>query len=116
MRRGELCLGTVDSWLLWNLTGGGPCRDLTNASRTQLLNLHTDAWDPELLDLFGIPAAALPEARPSARAARDDRRHGAAARRPAGRRGSSGIHTQPFSAMPDSLPASSRRPMAPDHR
>jgi glycerol kinase len=65
-RRGELCLGTVDSWLLWNLTGGAvhAC-DLTNASRTQLLNLHTNAWDSELLDLFGIPAAALPEARPS---------------------------------------------------
>jgi glycerol kinase len=61
-----LCLGTVDSWLLWNLTGGAvhAC-DFTNASRTQLLDLRTGAWDPELLELFGIPAAALPEVRPS---------------------------------------------------
>jgi len=58
---GELCLGTVDSWVLWNLTGGKvhAC-DMTNASRTQLFNLHTLSWDAELLALFGIPAAALP--------------------------------------------------------
>jgi glycerol kinase len=68
---GELCLGTIDSWLLWNFTGGHQAGnavhacDRSNASRTQLLNLHTGAWDPELLDLFGIPAAALPEILPS---------------------------------------------------
>jgi glycerol kinase len=64
--RGELCLGTVDSWLLWNLTGGAvhAC-DLTNASRTQLLDLRIGAWDPGLLELFGVPLAALPEVRPS---------------------------------------------------
>ncbi|MCC6167565.1 MAG: glycerol kinase GlpK [Caldilineaceae bacterium] len=58
---GELCLGTVDSWVLWNLTGGKVhgC-DMTNASRTQLFNLHTLAWDEDLLALFGIPAATLP--------------------------------------------------------
>lgn len=58
---GELCLGTVDSWVLWNLTGGKvhAC-DMTNASRTQLFNLRTLAWDEELLAIFGIPAAALP--------------------------------------------------------
>lgn len=63
---GELCIGTVDSWLLWNLTGGAihGC-DVSNASRTQLLNLHTLEWDLELLDVFGIPAAALPAIRPS---------------------------------------------------
>lgn len=63
---GELCLGTVDSWVLFNLTGGQrhAC-DLTNASRTQLLNLHTLQWDDELLTLFGIPAAALPQLNPS---------------------------------------------------
>ena len=63
---GELCLGTVDSWLLWNLTGGAvhAC-DMTNASRTQLFNLHTLAWDAELADLFGVPLAALPEVRAS---------------------------------------------------
>ncbi|MFM2031869.1 MAG: glycerol kinase GlpK, partial [Chloroflexota bacterium] len=63
---GELCLGTIDSWLLWNLTGGAvhAC-DLTNASRTQLLDLTTQQWSDELLNLFGIPRVALPELRPS---------------------------------------------------
>ena len=65
--RGELAFGTVDSWLLWKLTGGEVhATDATNASRTLLFNLHTGAWDPELLDLFGVPAALLPEVRPSA--------------------------------------------------
>jgi glycerol kinase len=64
--RGELCLGTMDSWVLWNLTGGRvhAC-DLTNASRTQLLDLHSLKWSGELLELFGVPLAALPEVRPS---------------------------------------------------
>jgi glycerol kinase len=59
---GEICLGTVDAWLLWNLTGRAvhAC-DVTNASRTQLLNLQTLAWDDTLLEIFGIPAAALPQ-------------------------------------------------------
>ena len=61
---GEICLGTVDAWLLWNLTGGAihAC-DVTNASRTQLFNLQTLRWDPELLAIFDIPLAALPEVR-----------------------------------------------------
>lgn len=61
---GEICLGTVDSWLLWNLSGGAlhAC-DITNASRTQLFNLQTLAWDHELLAIFDIPRAALPEVR-----------------------------------------------------
>ncbi len=63
---GDSLVGTVDSWLLWRLTGGAVhATDLTNASRTQLLNLRRAAWDPELLDLFGIPARSLPEVRPS---------------------------------------------------
>jgi glycerol kinase len=63
---GELCLGTIDSWVLFNLTGGQvhAC-DLTNASRTQLFNLKTQTWDPELLAHFGIPQAALPTLQPS---------------------------------------------------
>ncbi len=63
---GDLCLGTVDSWVLWNLTGGKvhAC-DMTNASRTQLFSLHSLSWDDELLALFGIPAAALPQVMPS---------------------------------------------------
>jgi glycerol kinase len=59
--QGELCLGTVDSWVLFNLTGGQThACDMTNASRTQLFNLATQQWDPDLLALFGIPLAALP--------------------------------------------------------
>ena len=61
---GRLLFGTVDSWLLWQLTGGRVhATDLTNASRTLLCNLHTGQWDPELLALFGIPAAMLPQIR-----------------------------------------------------
>lgn len=64
--RGELCLGTVDSWVLWNLTGGAvhAC-DLTNASRTQLADLEQGRWDPQLAGLFGVPPQILPEIRPS---------------------------------------------------
>ena len=64
--QGELCLGTMDSWVLWNLTGGRvhAC-DLTNASRTQLLDIHKLDWDEDLLNLFGIPRIALPDVRPS---------------------------------------------------
>ena len=66
-RAGEVCLGTVDAWLLWNLTGGAAhACDLSNASRTGLLNLKTLAWDSDLLDLYGVPRAALPEPLPSA--------------------------------------------------
>ncbi|MBN1876620.1 MAG: glycerol kinase [Anaerolineae bacterium] len=64
--QGELCVGNMDAWVLWNLTGGAVhATDLTNASRTQLLNLHTLKWDDEALDIFGIPVAALPELKPS---------------------------------------------------
>jgi len=64
--QGELCIGNVDAWVLWNLTGGAAhATDLTNASRTQLLNLHTLEWGDEVLNLFGIPSAALPEIKPS---------------------------------------------------
>jgi len=59
---GALRVGTVDSWLLWNLTGGQVhATDPSNASRTQLLNLRTLAWDPELAALFGVPLTVLPE-------------------------------------------------------
>jgi glycerol kinase len=63
---GDLRAGTVDSWLLWNLTGGAVhATDAGNASRTQLLNLERCAWDAELLGIFAIPAACLPEVRAS---------------------------------------------------
>ena len=65
-QRGELCAGTIDSWLIWNLTGGAvhAC-DASNASRTQVLNLESASWDPDLLSLFSIPAEILPAVRPS---------------------------------------------------
>lgn len=62
--RGELLFGTVDSWLVWKLTGGRVhVTDATNASRTLLYNIHERRWDEELLALLGIPAAMLPEVR-----------------------------------------------------
>lgn len=64
--KGELAFGTVDTWLVWKLTGGKlHLTDSTNASRTLLLNIHTGQWDPELLRLFNIPPSVLPEVRSS---------------------------------------------------
>jgi glycerol kinase len=67
--RGEAVFGNTDTWLLWNLTGGVDggvhVTDVTNASRTMLMNLETLDWDDELLSFFGIPRAMLPEIRPS---------------------------------------------------
>jgi glycerol kinase len=65
--RGELAFGTVDSWLLWKLTGGRVhATDVSNAARTMLFDIHQNAWDESLLELFKIPAALLPEVHPSA--------------------------------------------------
>ncbi len=72
--RGELLAGTIDTWLLWNLTGGAEgdggypavhATDVTNASRTLLMDLHTRTWDPELCAAVGVPMEILPEIRPS---------------------------------------------------
>jgi glycerol kinase len=63
--RGELCLGTVDSWLLARLGSGTHVIEVGNASRTQLLNIDTLSWDPTLLDLFGVPRQVLPDVVPS---------------------------------------------------
>ena len=57
----ELAIGTVESWLVWKLTGGLHVTDATNASRTALMDIHTGSWDAGLCDLFGVPRAALPE-------------------------------------------------------
>ncbi len=63
-RKGRLRFGTVDSWLIWNLTGGRVhCTDVSNASRTMLFNIHTLKWDEELLALLGIPASMMPQVR-----------------------------------------------------
>ena len=62
--KGELCAGTVDSWLIWNLTGGKVhVTDYSNASRTMLFNIHTLRWDQELCAALGIPMGLLPEPR-----------------------------------------------------
>ena len=66
---GDLAFGTIDSWLIWNLTGGPDggrhLTDVTNASRTQLMDLESLAFNPALLEAMGVPAAVLPEIRPS---------------------------------------------------
>lgn len=68
--RGVALFGNIDTWLIWNLTGGPNggihITDLSNASRTMLMNLKTLAWDPELLSIFGIPIEMLPQIRSSA--------------------------------------------------
>ncbi|MCC9602089.1 glycerol kinase GlpK [Stieleria sp. JC731] len=64
--RGELAFGTIDSWLIWNLTGGQlHIADVTNASRTMLMNLHTGQWDDGLLRLFNVPHSLLPTIQPA---------------------------------------------------
>lgn len=64
--RGELRFGTVDSWLVWNLTGGHEhVTDVSNASRTMLFNIHTLQWDAELLDILGVPLSMMPKVKSS---------------------------------------------------
>lgn len=64
--KGELCFGTIDTWLLWKLTNGKVhATDVSNASRTMMFNIHTLQWDIELLELYGIPAAMLPTVKSS---------------------------------------------------
>ena len=65
IKKGDLLFGTIDTWLIWNLTGNH-CTDVTNASRTQLLNIHELKWDKQLLDIFQIPSSILPEVKQSA--------------------------------------------------
>ncbi|MDZ7670711.1 MAG: glycerol kinase GlpK [Gammaproteobacteria bacterium] len=64
--RGELCFGTVDSFLIWRLTGGLHATDATNASRTQLFDIGRQSWSAEMLDYFGVAESLLPEVRDSA--------------------------------------------------
>jgi glycerol kinase len=65
-QQGELLFGTIDSWLVWNLTGGAVhITDYSNASRTMLFNIHTLKWDEEILGILGIPEAVLPKVMPS---------------------------------------------------
>lgn len=65
-KKGEIAFGTVDSWLIWNLTGGKVhATDVSNASRTMLFNVSDLRWDEELLDMFNVPRSALPQVFPS---------------------------------------------------
>src|SRR5207248_1327062 len=65
-RRGELAFGTVDTWLIWNLSGGAShVTDASNASRTMLFDIHRGEWDDELLELLDIPPSVLPSVVPS---------------------------------------------------
>lgn len=63
--RGELAFGTVDSWLIWNLTGGRHLTDITNASRTMLFDIHAGRWSEQMLELLDIPEGLMPEVVPS---------------------------------------------------
>ena len=77
---GELCFGTMDSWIAWNMTGGRDgglhITDVTNASRTMLMDLRTLSWDEALCDAFGVPVAMLPEIHSSAEVYGPLREHG----------------------------------------
>ena len=88
---GELCFGTIDSWLIWKLTGGkSHVTDVTNASRTLLLNIHTAQWDDESLKLLDVPRAMLPSVVESSRDRRcGDRACGAGGHTDCGHRGGS---------------------------
>ena len=65
VKAGTARIGTIDSWILWNLSGGTFATDVTNASRTALMNLETLDWDPELLALFAIPRSVLADINPT---------------------------------------------------
>ena len=112
--RGELCAGTVDSWLIWNLTGGAAhVTDYSNASRTMLFNIHTLQWDEALCRALGIPASLLPEPLPNChlygRVAQTPRLGSAASPSAA----APGTSRRPCSARPASRRARRRTPTAP---
>ena len=62
---GDAIFGNIDTWVIWNLTGGSHVTDVTNASRTMLMNLETLDWDEEILEIMGIPRSMLPKIVPS---------------------------------------------------
>jgi glycerol kinase len=109
---GELAFGTVDSWLVWNLTGGRVhATDASNASRTMLFNLHTQDWDDELLALLRVPRAVLPEVVPSSGVIAESEPRCSAPRCPS--RAWPATSRPPPSARPASRPAWPRTPTAP---
>ena len=111
--RGELCFGTIDSWLVWKLTGGAVhATDPTNASRTLLYDIHARAWDPELCRLLDVPDGGAAGGAAVERHLRRD--HDGRARAPgADRRASPAISRRRSSARAASSPAWRRTPTAP---
>jgi glycerol kinase len=110
-QRGELLCGTVDSWLIWNLTGGTHVTDCSNASRTLLFDIHSLAWDERLCSYLGVPPCLLPKPLPSDGNIRTDRKRAAAIWRiwrafPSA--APSGISRRPSSATPVSCPAEAK--------
>ena len=108
---GNLLFGTIDTWLIWNLTGGQVhATDYSNASRTMLFNIHTLEWDTELLDLLEIPRSILPRcARPAAFSAARSPFSLAKASRLLGRQA---ISSLPYSGRRASPPAPPKIPLA----
>jgi len=110
---GEVLFGTIDSWLIYNLTGEH-VTEVTNASRTMLYNIHDLAWDDDLLAEFSIPEAMLPEVRPRATTKRTGRLTPTGSSRPKFRsRVRWATSRRPCSARPVSTPATRRTPTVP---
>ena len=114
---GDLVFGNMDTWVIWNMTGGAEgglhITDPTNASRTMLMDLDTLSWDEGIAEEMGIPLSMLPEIRSSARRCTATvRERGVLARR-AARRASSATSRRPPSARPASRSARPRTPTAP---
>ena len=111
--RGEILFGTVDTWLLWRLSGGRlHVTDYSNASRTLLFNIHTLDWDDELLRILDIPRAMLPEVRPSSEVYGHTTREWFGGPIPHGRL-SPATSRRPPSARPAFTPGRPRTPTAP---
>ncbi len=112
--KGEVLFGNIDTWVIWNLTGGPNggvhVTDVTNASRTMLMNLETLDWDPDMLKIMGIPRAMLPTDQGLLRRLRQGRRR----RSPASPWPATwATSRRPSSARPASAPAKPRTPTAP---
>ena len=112
--RGEIAFGTVDSWLVWRLTGGAVhATDYSNASRTMLYNIRRLDWDDELLEAFAIPRAILPEVRAVVRMLRQHRPRSASSAPPSPSAASPATSRRRCSARPATARAWPRTPMAP---
>ena len=113
-RRGDLVFGNMDTWCIWNLTGGtdggAHVTDVTNACRTMLMNLETLDWDDELCSAIGVPQSMLPEIRSSSEVYGEAKGN---ARRASRSRATWATSRPPRSARPPTTSATRRTPMAP---